>query len=103
MIIFSWAVYFLFVYWVDISTLFNSNSTMVVAFSSSSIYLTWVLIVGVTGLIDFATYAGELNFGSSILNILRIERCARGGEINSSVDLPVELLEFENKIKNFKQ
>jgi len=75
---------------------------MVIAFSSSSIYLTWLLIVGVTGLIDFAIYAGEINFRRSILNILLIERSARGG-LDSFGGFPKELIEYQNKIKHFEQ
>lgn len=101
MIILSWGLYFAFIYWVHVSTMFNSNSTMYVAFTSAKLYLTFVIIVGVTSMIDYALYAGNMIFNKSTLNILLRERKKKGCLENHNL-LPKELEKYEKKLRFFE-
>lgn len=101
MLVLSWILYFGFVLWVHFSTLFNSNSTMFVAFTSSSLYLTWVLITTLTAGIDYFFYSFEMNFSNSTKNIL-IKRRKEKGSLERYHDLPKKLEPYINKLKQFE-
>jgi len=82
--------------------MFNSNSTMFVAFSSSSLYLTWLLIITITATIDYCFYSAHFNFLQSTLNILIKER-KQNGKINTYIQLPKFLDPYLNKLKQFEK
>lgn len=96
----SWVLYFVFLLWVHYSPMFNSNATMTVAFTSSSLYLTFVLIVGLTGGIDYFFYAWDLNFNNSTLNIL-IKQRKEKGSIHNYHDFPPELNKYIKKLEQY--
>jgi hypothetical protein len=101
MLILSWILYFAFVLWVHFSNFFNSNSTMFVAFTSSSLYLTWLLIITLTAGIDYFFYSFDLNFFKSTINILMRERKIKG-TIDKYHDLPKRLDHYINKLKQYE-
>lgn len=101
MLILSWILYFGFVLWVHFSTWFKSNSTMFVAFTSSSLYLTWVLITTLTAGIDYFFYSFDMNFSKTTINILMRERKIKGS-IDKYHDLPKRLDRYINKLKQFE-
>jgi phospholipid-transporting ATPase len=72
MLLLSWAAYAVFLAWVDISDVFKSVATMTVTFFSAKLYLSSILIVGTSGLIDYLTYSGHIIFNDSLAGILMI-------------------------------
>lgn len=74
MFILSWVLYCFFVYAVNYFPVFNSFATMSVAFESAGLYLNWILIVGVTFIIDFSFYLYNYFFKGNLVNILMQEK-----------------------------
>ena len=101
MLILSWCLYFAFVAWVHFSTLFHSNSTMFVAFTSSSLYLTWILITTFTAGIDYFFCSYGMNFLESTINIL-IKQRKEKGSIHNYHDFPNTLQKYIDKLKQYE-
>lgn len=99
MLIFSWLAYYGFLVFIHFSTMFNSCATMYTTFSSTMIYLNWILCVGLCGIIDFCLYSGFINFSNSVTNTLIIER-KKKGELNDYNNLPKPL---EKYVKLYKK
>jgi len=74
---------------------------MFVAFTSSSLYLTWVLITVLTAGIDYFFYSSQLNFSKSTLNSLLKERKVKG-KIDKYNNLPEHLNNYIAKLKQYE-
>jgi len=73
---------------------------MFVAFQSSSLYLTWVLIITLTAGLDYFFYSFELNFFSTTKNIL-IRTRKENGSLETYHHLPKSLDNYKIKLKQF--
>lgn len=101
-IVLSWVLYFVFLIWVHYSNFFQSNAIMSIAFSSSSLYLTFILIIGLTGGIDYFFYAWDMNFNKTTLNILLKLRNEKG-KLENYRDFPSELNPYIKKLEQFEK
>lgn len=74
----SWLLYFFFVFLVHNMSVFNSYATMTVAFKSASLYLSGILIVGISFTIDLGIYLHNQLFKGSLVSILMQEKSKEG-------------------------
>lgn len=93
MIILSWLAYYGFLIFVHFSILFNSVASMGVTFLSALLHLDWVIVIGITNLLDFFIYSWNINSRNSVANILLIERKEKGS-LETTHDLPSELEKY---------
>lgn len=70
----SWLFYIIFLWYVDGSDIFKSVATMIVAFYSSKLYLSSILIIGTAFLIDFYIKSYDTLFSDNISCMLQILR-----------------------------
>jgi len=98
-LILSWFAYFGFIIFIHFSNIFNSCATMYTTFTSSLVYLNFVLIVGFTSFIDLFLHSWNFNFSDSVTNTLLLERKAKVLLDNITI-FPNKLLKY---IRIFKQ
>ena len=92
-------LYAIFVIYVDTSDSFNSYATMSVAFNSSALWLSTVLVTGACFAIDYGSYSWFIIFSTDLTERLRILINDKG-RIDKEEDVPEE---FEEWIKLFKK
>ena len=102
MLILSWLSYYAFLLFIHFSVMFNSCASMYVTFTSALIYLDWILVVGITCLIDFFLYSWYSNFSNSVSSSLLIERKAKG-TLETYHDLPNNLEKYVNMFKKMNE
>lgn len=102
MLIFSWLAYYGFLIFIHFSTMFNSCASMYVTFTSSLVYLNFIIVVGITGSIDLFLYSWNMNFGSDVATALMIERKAKGN-LESANNLPKNLEKYVRMFKKMNE
>lgn len=103
MIITSWLAYYAFLLFIHFSTMFKSCGTMYVTFTSSLIYLDWIVVIGINCLIDFFFYSWRLNFERNVANTLMNERKLKGNLNDSENNLPKNLEKYVKMIKRMDE
>ena len=90
MLILTFIAFYVFIFVIHFSPLFNSSASMIVVFGQWRVYLDGLIVVGFNNFMDFMIYSYNLNFGESVTGALMIERKAKGN-LDSPDDLPGSL------------
>merc|ERR1711957_926778 len=90
MLILTFIAFYVFIFVIHFSPIFNSSASMIVVFGQWRVYLDGLIVIGFNNFMDFMIYSYNLNFGDSVTGSLMIERKAKGN-LDSTDDLPGSL------------